>query len=107
MQWKIKIHPLAETELSNMPNDMKGRFIHIGELLDTFGIDKVGMPHIRPIENKLWEMRFSGRDGIGRAIYIAQNGRELLVLHAFIKKSQKTPRKNINIALSRIGNYEK
>ena len=51
------------------------------------------LPHIRPLERKLWEMRMTGRDGIARAVYAAVHGRRLLVLHVFVKKTQTTPRK--------------
>ena len=62
----------------------------------------MGLPHIRPLEGKLWEMRMTGRDGIARAVYPAIQGRRLLVLHVFIKKTQTTPRKAIETALKRI-----
>jgi phage-related protein len=47
-------------------------------------------------------MRLTGRDGIGRAIYTAAAGRRLVVLHAFVKKTQKTPRRAIDLALKRL-----
>ena len=62
----------------------------------------MGLPHIRPLEGKLWEMRMTGRDGIARAVYAAIQGRRLLVLHLFIKKTQTTPRKAIETALKRL-----
>ena len=46
----------------------------------------MGMPHIRPLESKLREMRMTGRDGIARAVYAAVQGRTLLVLHVFVKR---------------------
>jgi ribosome-binding protein aMBF1 (putative translation factor) len=47
------------------------------------------MPHVRPLSNKLWEMRLVGREGIARAVYVAPPGRRLVVIHAFTKKTQK------------------
>ena len=47
-------------------------------------------------------MRVHGRDGIARAVYVAQHGRRLLVLHIFVKKTQTTPRKAIETALQRL-----
>lgn len=49
----VEVHPLAETELKALPGDMQARFLHIAELLEAFGPQKVGMPHIRPLEDKL------------------------------------------------------
>jgi phage-related protein len=100
--WTVALHPLAEAELKALPADMRARFLHIAELLESFGPTNVGMPHIRPLESKLWEMRMKGRDGIARAVYAAVQGRRLLVLHVFVKKTQTTPRAAIETALKRL-----
>jgi phage-related protein len=81
---------------------MQARFLRIAELLESYGLQHVGMPHVRPIEGKLWEMRMQGRDGIARAIYAAMQGRTLLVLHVFVKKTQTTPRAAIEAARKRL-----
>lgn len=101
-QWSVEVLPQAEAELMGLPADMQARFLHIADLLESFGPQRVGLPHIRPLENKLWEMRMQGRDGIARAVYAAVHGRRLLVLHVFVKKTQATPRKAIEIALNRL-----
>lgn len=95
------IHPLAEPELGALPADMKARFLRIAELLEDLGHQQVGLPHVRPLENKRWEMRLRGRDGISRAVYAAISGQRLIVLHVFVKKTQATPRKAIEMALDR------
>ncbi|MEX8501825.1 MAG: type II toxin-antitoxin system RelE/ParE family toxin [Leptothrix ochracea] len=64
--WTVELHPLAEPELLALPADMQARFIRISELLEQFGPHHVGLPHVRPLEGKLWEMRMQGRDGIAR-----------------------------------------
>ena len=68
LKWTVTLHPLAEPELQTIPADMQARFLHIGEMLEELGPQRVGLPHIRPLESKLWEMRMTGRDGIARAI---------------------------------------
>ena len=100
-RWTVLIHPLAEEELKHLAADLQARFVRIAELLELFGPQHVGLPHIRPLENKLWEMRMTGRDGIARAVYAAIEDRRLLVLHVFIKKTQATPRKALQIARQR------
>ena len=100
--WTVQIHPAAEPELKALPADMQARFLRVAELLETFGPQQVGMPHVRPIEGKLWEMRMQGRDGIARAVYAAMQGRTLLVLHVFVKKTQTTPRAAIEAARKRL-----
>ena len=100
--WSVRIHPLAEAELVAMPADMRARFVRVSELLEAFGPSSVGMPHVRPLEGGLWEMRMRGRDGIARAVYAAVSGRTLLVLHAFVKKTRTTPRAAIETARERL-----
>jgi phage-related protein len=46
-------------------------------------------------------MRLTGRDGIARALYVTVVGRRVIVVHAFVKKTQKTPRSAIELALRR------
>ena len=57
-------------------------------------------------EGKLWEIRMSGKDGIARAVYVAASGRRLIVVHIFVKKTQKTPRQAIATALARVKELE-
>jgi phage-related protein len=101
-QWTVTLHLLAAHELQTIPADMQARFLHIGEMLVDLGPQRVGLPHIRPLKSKLWEMRLTGRDGIARAVYAAMQERTLLVLHVFIKKTQTTPRRAIETALKRL-----
>jgi phage-related protein len=101
-EWTVEVlNDAAEAELLSLPKDMQARFLRISELLESFGPQHVGLPHVRPLGEKLWEMRLTGRDGIGRAIYTAAAGRRLIVLHAFVKRTQKTPRRAIDLALRR------
>ena len=100
--WAVIVHPLAEPELRALPKDMQARFLRIAEMLEEFGPQRVGMPHVRPLEGKLWEMRMTGRDGISRAVYAAVQDRRLLVLHVFTKKTQTTPRSAIETARTRL-----
>jgi phage-related protein len=58
-------------------------------------------PYVKPLGDKLWEMRMRGRDGIARAIYILAHERRIVILHAFVKKTQRTPPRVIRLALAR------
>ena len=97
--WTVVIH--AQAELLSLPPDMRARFLRIAEMLEEFGPGRIGLPLVRPLTNKLWEMRMQGRDGVARAVYVAVQDRRLLVLHVFIKKTQRTPSNAISIALKR------
>ncbi len=56
---------------------------------------------MKHLEGPIWEMRMRGRDGIARAAYVTASGQRIVVLHVFQKKTQKTPRREIEIALRR------
>jgi phage-related protein len=103
--WTVITHALAEPELLALPADMRARFLRTAELLEEFGPQRVGMPHVRALTQQLWEMRMQGRDGIARAIYVAVQNKRLLVLHVFIKKTQSTPGRAIATALKRWKSY--
>ena len=80
---------------------MRARFIRIAQLIETVGLENVREPHIKHLENKLWEIRLKGKDGISRALYVTAHEKRVVVVRAFIKKTQKTPRKEIKLALER------
>lgn len=80
---------------------MQARFLRISELIMQLGLENVGEPHVKHLEDKLWEMRLTGRAGISRALYITAVGKRVVVLRAFVKKTQKTPRAEIELALRR------
>ena len=65
------------------------------------GLESLREPHVKHLEGKLWELRLTGRDGIARALYVTAIGRRMVVVRAFVKKTQKTPRSEIELALQR------
>ncbi len=105
--WKVELlNETVEKELWALSAGMQARFLHISELLMTFGPQSIGMPHVRSLGNKLWEMRLHDATSIGRAVYIAVKRRRLVVLHLFVKKTEKTPRRVIDLALKRAREIE-
>lgn len=61
----------------------------------------IGLPLVRALGRGLWEVRSSLRRGrIARVIFCI-SGSRLVLLHGFIKKSQKTPQRDIELALAR------
>ncbi|MDZ4145298.1 MAG: type II toxin-antitoxin system RelE/ParE family toxin [Burkholderiales bacterium] len=100
--WTVEtLNKDVDDELASLPLDMRGRLVRVSHLVEEFGPFKVGMPHIRSLGNKLWEIRVSGRDGIGRGIYVVATGKRVVVVHVFVKKTAKAPPKAIKIALER------
>jgi phage-related protein len=87
--------------LEALPADMRARFRRIVELIQGYGLERVHEPHVEHLEGPLWEMRMKGRDGISRAIYLTASRRRVVVIRVFVKKTQKTPRREIDLALKR------
>ena len=107
MNWRIEyINEAAQKELESWPTDMQAKFYRITELIQDFGLHKVREPYIKHLQDKLWEMRVKGRDGIARAIYVTAHEKRLVILHAFIKKSQKTPSRALRLASQRLKELE-
>lgn len=80
---------------------MQARFRRIVELIQGYGLERVREPHVKHLVGTLWEMRMKGRDGISRAVYVTAKGRRVVVVRVFVKKAQKTPKREIEIALQR------
>ena len=102
MAWRVEI--LDETvaaEIAALPADMQARFLRLAERIASTGLERLGEPHVKHLEGKLWELRLTGRDRIARALYVTAIGRRIVVVRALAKKMQKTPRAEIELALRR------
>jgi len=84
-----------------LPEDMRARLARISLLIEQKGLERVREPHVKHIEGRLWEMRMKGKSGISRALYVTAVGQRVVILRVFIKKTEKTPRHEIDLALSR------
>lgn len=80
---------------------MRAKFERIVNLIESFGLEHVREPYVKHIDGKVWEMRMSGRDGIARSLYMTAAGKRVVILRTFVKKTQKTPRREIKLALER------
>jgi len=102
MTWVVELlDDRVREELEGLPADMKARFRRIVELIQAYGLEQVREPHVKRLEDSLWEMRMKGKDGISRAIYVTARGRRVVVVRVFVKKTRKTPRQEIDIARER------
>ena len=102
MTWTVEtLGPIIDAEIESLPKDMQAAFLRLAERVEAVGLERIGAPHVKHLQGKLWEMRLTGRDGIARAIYVTAAGRRVVVVHAFVKKSQKTPRAALDLAEQR------
>ena len=80
--------------------DVLADYAHLAELLAEHGPD-LRLPHSRAVGDGLFELRPRGRSGIGRALYCFLSGKRIVVVHAFIKKTQATPDRDLALARKR------
>jgi phage-related protein len=100
--WTVEVlDDAVRAELKELPADLQARFVRLGDRIRQVGLIGLTEPHVKHLEGKLWEMRLIGRDGIARALYVTATGERIVVVRIFIKKTQKTPRTEIALALQR------
>ena len=108
MTWTVEtLNENVDEELESLPAEMIARFVHIARLLEEFGSMQVREPHVKHIRGKLYEMRMRGKAGISRALFVTTKNERIVVVRVFIKKTQKTPEREIKLALKRAQEIEK
>ena len=101
--WTVEfLNDSVEAEFLSLPKDLQARLVRITDLIESHGLGSLGMPYVRHVQDKLWEIRGKGKTGIARALYVAVVGRRVVILRVFVKKTQKTPVGDILMALSRM-----
>ena len=102
MAWTVEtLNAVVDSEVNALPADMRAQLSRISLLICEFGLERVREPHVKHLRGPLWEMRLRCRDGISRALYVAATGRRVVILRVFIKKTQATPGREIELALTR------
>jgi phage-related protein len=104
MLWSVEVlNPTVRAEIETLPDDMQAKLARIIGMIEQLGLERMREPYVKHLERRLWEMRMTGRDGISRAIYVAATGKRVVIVRAFIKKTEKTPRAEIELAHKRAG----
>jgi phage-related protein len=102
MAWSvIAVNEAAAEELRELSTDLRAKFERIVALIRSKGLEQVHEPYIKHLDGKFWEIRMIGRDSIARSIYMTASGQRIVVLHTFVKKTQKTPARALAIAKAR------
>ncbi len=92
---------IVAAEIAALPADMQARFIRLAERIAAAGLESLGELHAKHLVGKLWELRLTSRDGIARALYVTASGRRVVVVRAVVKRTEKTPSGEIELALRR------
>jgi phage-related protein len=106
MVWTIDFFEGVEDTIINMPPKIQARMLRLLELMQTYGAN-LGAPHTTPMGDGLFEIRAKAQEGIGRGLFCYMQGEHIYILHAFVKKTQKTPKNELNLAIARMKEVKK
>jgi phage-related protein len=102
VSWKVTFHSQrVEDEILTLPSGFVARFLRYAERMEVFGPD-LGMPHTRAMGGGLFELRIKAAEGIARVFYCTMVDRRIVFLHQFVKKTDKTPARELRIAQNRM-----
>jgi phage-related protein len=102
MRWTVEaLNATVIDEIEALPRDMRARLARFSAIIEQAGFESLPRDSVKHLEGKLWELRMTGRDGISRAIYITASGQRVVILRAFVKKTQRTPPRELDIARQR------
>lgn len=102
MRWTVETLAAVEDEIFALPPKLQGRLLRLMEMVEAVGLDQIHEPHVKHLDGKLWELRVKAQEGIARGIYVTVTGRRVVVLHVFVKKTQKTPKAALALAHERM-----
>jgi len=92
--------------IDSLSPESKAKYIFIADLLEEYGIG-VKEPYVKHLAGtkKLFEIRIKDKSNIHRILYFTFTGRRFVLLHGFTKKTEKTPIREIEIAVKRMEEY--
>ena len=102
MAWTITyFSESVQREILDLPAGFLGRYLRYSDRMEVFGSD-LGMPHTRSMGEGLFELRLKAAEGIARVFYCTMVGKKIVMLHQFIKKTDKTPPRELETARRRM-----
>ena len=102
MSWSIGYYSTAvQAQLLAMPAGFLARYLRYADRMEQFGPD-LGMPHTRAMGRGLFELRLKAAEGIARVMYCTVVDRRIVMLHVFTKKADKTPLRELEVAMKRM-----
>lgn len=100
--WTVEtLNAAVDNEVEQLPVDLRARLVRLGSIMEAVGFDGLPADTVRHLEDKLWELRLRGKDDIARAIYVTAVKRRVVIVRVFVKKTQKTPKHELELARQR------
>ncbi len=107
MDWDILYYNDEVQEMiDGWPVGIRAYYAKITERMCIFG-PNLGMPFTRSMGQGLFEIRAKGKEGIGRAFFCTLMEHKIIILHAYIKKSEKTPQRELEVARRRLAELQR
>ena len=91
----------VQDEILDLPDTLAARYIVLTRRMVALG-PNLGAPHTKAFGDGLFELRLKGTEGIARVFFCTLVGKRIVMLHSFIKKSDKTPPREREIAEARM-----
>ncbi len=102
MSWSIEtLNEAVDRELEALPVDLRARFVRVTQLIEDLGLPSVRKPHVGHVKEFIWEIRVRSKTGIARALYVTMNPQRVVIVRAFVKKTEKIPVRELNVATER------
>ena len=102
MNWEISYYSSnIENEILALSSELLARYLRLTDMMLIHG-SNLGLPHTKSLNNGLFELRLKSKEGIARVFYCTMIGKKIVMLHSFTKKSQKIPRKELQLAEGRL-----
>ena len=92
---------VVQGDILALPDTLAARYIVLTRRMEALG-PNLGEPHTKAFGQGLFELRLKGAEGIARVFYCTVVGKRIVMLHSLIKKTNKTPQADLNIATSRM-----
>jgi phage-related protein len=103
MSWSIIFYKNVAEEIEHAwPSSIQKKFVWTMRLITAHGPEEVGMPYVKALGKGLFELRIQGQEGIGRVLFCLLDSKRVFILNAFIKKTQKIPTREIELANKRL-----
>ena len=100
--WIVQtLNAAVDSEVDALPADMRAQLARVSLMIGEVGLRRVREPHVTHLRGPRWEIRMRGRDGISRALHVVVTPKRVVIVRVFVKKTQKTPSREIDLALSR------
>jgi phage-related protein len=104
--WTVEYLLPAADERANLPPDIRARLQRMVDTIQVHGLLALPRDWAKPLGDKLWELRITGKNGIARAIYVTATDQRVVVVRIFVKKTQKTPKRELELARQRAKEVE-